>query len=237
MIDLRPASDRFATRLDWLDSRHSFAFGEHYDPERLSFGPLRVINEDWIAPRSGFPMHGHREMEILSYVVAGALSHRDSEGHASTIRPGRVQLMHAGTGIAHSELNLDADRPVHLLQIWVEPAERGGRPGYEELDFTPEPGRARVLASADGVAGGLPLRQDATISALRLAPGQVYAWQRAPGRRGWVQIAVGAGRVHGVDFAAGDGLAVEDRSQLTIEATEDAELLLFDLPGKTAASH
>jgi redox-sensitive bicupin YhaK (pirin superfamily) len=230
MIDLRRASDRFHTRLDWLDSRHSFSFGHHYDPSRLGHGPLRVLNEDWIAPQSGFPMHGHREMEILTYVLAGTLSHRDSEGNEAEIRPGRVQLMHAGAGIAHRELNLQRDQPVHLLQIWIEPNVSGSRAGYEELDFSLEPGAPVVLASPAARSGGLAIRQDATVAALRLEADRSFEWPLASGRLGWVQIAGGTGRVGLADFEPGDGFALDEIDELKIEATTDAELLLFDLP-------
>ncbi|MEM9175135.1 MAG: pirin family protein, partial [Myxococcota bacterium] len=174
MLDKRPSSTRFRTRMDWLESHHAFSFGHHYDPDRLGFGPLRVLNEDWISPGAGFPLHPHREMEILSYVRAGALTHQDSEGNDAEIRPGRVQLMHAGTGIAHAERNEGGD-PVHLLQIWIEPDTLGTRPGYEMLDFAHTPGVPTVLVSPEGTAGGLPLRQDATVSALVLRRDQSHA--------------------------------------------------------------
>ena len=229
MIEQRKTADRFVTRLEWLDSRHSFSFGPHHDPAHMGFGPLRVLNEDWIAAGAGFPAHPHREMEILTYVLAGTLTHRDSEGNQAEIRPRRAQLMHAGTGIAHAELNLGSE-PVHLLQIWIEPDRRGTAPGYEMIDFDLEPGAPIVLASPEAASGGLPLRQDATVSALSLAGGGSFDGSLRGGRSGWVQVAAGAGRVGGLTFEAGDGFAVEGEDRLEIHAKEDAELLLFDLP-------
>ena len=229
MIDARKASDRFHTRLGWLDSRHSFSFGEHYDPSNLGHGALRVINEDRIAPASGFPTHAHREMEILTYVLSGTLTHRDSEGNAAEVRPGRAQLMHAGTGIAHSEYNLGRE-PVHLLQIWIEPDRTGTRPGYEMLDFELAAGSRRVLASPEARSGGLPIHQDATISALKLEAGQSHDWSIGTGCSGWLQVAGGAGRVDARGFEAGDGFALDAVEQVKIEAAEASELLLFDLP-------
>ena len=235
MIDKRKADDRFRTELDWLDSRHSFSFGHHYDPAILGFGPLRVINEDWIAPRSGFPAHPHREMEILTYVLSGTLSHLDSEENEARIRPRRSQLMHAGTGIAHAELNL-GDDPVHLLQIWIEPDTPRTSPGHEMIDFALAPAVPTVLASSGASAGGLPLRQDAIVSALVLDEGQSFGWSLGERRRGWIQVAHGTGRVDGIDFEAGDGFAIEEVDRLEIEAVESAELLLFDLPGGGVAA-
>ncbi len=231
MIELRKAAARFHTRAGWLDSRHSFSFGHHYDPANLGYGPLRVLNEDWIEGESGFPMHAHREMEILTYVLAGTLTHRDSEGNEAAIRPGRIQLMHAGTGIAHSEFNLERES-VHLLQIWLESNDAGSRPGYEMLDFELEPGEPVVLASPRASIGGLPLRQDAAVSALKLEAGRSFEWPLGADRRGWVQVVRGAGRVGSFGFEAGDGVALDAVDELDIEATQESELLLFDLPGR-----
>lgn len=228
MIDKRKANHRFRTEFDWLDSRHSFSFGHHYDPAILGFGPLRVVNEDRIAPRSGFPAHPHREMEILTYVLSGTLTHLDSEENEAEIRPRRSQLMHAGTGIAHAELNL-GDDPVHMLQIWIEPDTHGTPPGHEMIDFALEPGAPTVLASPGSSAGGLPIRQDAVVSALGLDEGDSFDWTLDARRRGWIQVARGTGRVDRIDFEVGDGFAVENVDRLEIEATANAELLLFDL--------
>jgi redox-sensitive bicupin YhaK (pirin superfamily) len=232
MIEKRKASGRYQTRLDWLDSRHSFSFGHHYDAANVGHGPLRVLNEDWIAAKSGFPTHPHREMEILTYVLFGTLAHRDSEGNEAEIRPGRTQLMHAGTGIAHSEFNR-GQGPVHLLQIWIEPRVLGALAGYEMLDFDLDPGAPAVLVSPDAKSGGLPIRQDATVSALKLEAGQSFAWSLPSGRRGWVQIALGAGQVGAIGFEAGDGFALDEVEQTSVEAEEASELLLFDLPGQS----
>lgn len=235
MIEKRKGARRYRTELDWLDSRHSFSFGHHYDPANLGFGPLRVLNEDWIAERTGFPAHPHREMEILTYVLSGTLTHRDSEGNEAEIRPGRAQLMHAGTGIAHAELNL-GDDPVHLLQIWIEPSVPGTKPGYDMIDFDLDPGRPTVLASPRASSGGLSIRQDATVSALSLEAGQSFDWSLGSRRRrGWVQVALGAGQVGGIEFEAGDGFAFEELERLEIVAAAESEFLLFDLPGAGAS--
>lgn len=239
MIEQRKAADRFVTRLEWLDSRHSFSFGPHHDPARMGFGPLRVLNEDWIAAGKGFPAHPHREMEILTYVLAGALTHRDSEGNAAEIRPRRAQLMHAGRGIAHAELNLGTD-PVHLLQIWIEPDRRGTAPGYEMIDFDLAPGALTPLASPPAASGGLAIRQDATVSALALERGGSFEWSLPGARAGWVQVAAGRGRIGALAFEAGDGFALSDTERqgihMEMHAEEDAELLLFDLPDAAARS-
>jgi redox-sensitive bicupin YhaK (pirin superfamily) len=233
VIELRKGSDRALTRLDWLESRHSFSFGHHYDPQNLGFGPLRVINEDRIAPSSGFPSHPHRDMEILTYMLTGTLTHHDSEGNAVEIRPGRIQVMHAGSGIVHSEMNFDAQVPVHLLQIWLEPDALGLQPGHAEFDFARVPGEPVVLASKNALAGGVSLAQDATLSALTLAAGQTIRLPLASGRRGWVQLPIGRGRVAGIDFEAGDAFAIKaeksGQEHLDIEATEASEMLIFSL--------
>jgi len=232
MIELQRASSRFQTRLDWLDSRHSFSFGHHFDPARMGHGPLRVVNEDWISPRSGFPTHGHRDMEILTWVLSGRLTHRDSEGNREEIRPGRVQLMHAGRGIRHSELNLDHSEPVHLLQIWIEPEREGTQPGHAFLDVALEPGRPSVLASYEATKGGLEIRNEVTVSALQLRPGEDYEWRWAPGRSGWLQVARGRGQSESIPLGAGDGLALDRVEALKLEGGGETgiELLIFDLP-------
>jgi redox-sensitive bicupin YhaK (pirin superfamily) len=235
MIELRKASGRFRTRLDWLDSRHSFSFGHHFDSARMGHGPLRVVNEDWISPRSGFPTHGHRDMEILSWVLSGTLTHRDSEGNRAEIRPGRVQLMHAGRGISHSELNLDQSEPVHLLQIWIEPERKGAPPGHAFVDVALEPGRPSVLASYGASEGGLAIRNEVTVSALRLRPGEGFDGRWDAGRSGWVQVARGAGRSGSFPLSAGDALALDRVEALNLEGGGETgiELLLFDLPGRS----
>lgn len=230
MIQHHKSTERFRTRLEWLDSRHVFSFGAHFDRNRMGFGPLRVINEDWIAPLSGFPTHGHREMEILTYVLSGSLQHRDSAGHATEVGPGQVQLMHAGTGIEHSELNVDPSEQAHLLQIWLEPSLVGLPPGHAELALEFEPGQPTVLASRSGEQGGLDLRQDATVSALRLAPGESFRISLDRSRLGWVQVARGQGRLEATGFEAGDAFALADVSGGEVSADSEVELVVFDLP-------
>ncbi len=230
MITLRKSADRASTRLEWLESRHGFSFGQHYDPTNLGFGPLRVINEDWIAPRAGFPPHPHRDMEILTYMLAGTLTHHDSEGNAVEIRPGRMQAMHAGSGITHSEINFDTHAPVHLLQIWIEPDTLGIDPGHTELDYALEPGSPVVLASPSGRSGGVAIAQDATVSALALDPGQSTTLHFDSNRRGWLQVPVGSGRVEAAAFEAGDAFAIEGERRVRVEATAACEMLVFDLP-------
>ena len=230
MIELRKSGDRGHTQLEWLESRHSFSFAHYYDPGNMGHGPLRVINEDWIEPRSGFPAHPHRDMEILTYMLSGTLTHRDSEGNEVEIRPGRIQHMHAGRGIVHSELNYDRHVPVHLLQIWIEPDAHGIDPGHTELDFRLEPGEPTVLASPGGERGGVSLRQDATLSALALEPGQSAEIRFDAARKGWVQVVGGSGHAHGLALEAGDGLRLEAVETLAVSGTTPVELLVFDLP-------
>ena len=230
MLALQKSQDRFVTRFGWLDSRHAFSFGHHFDLDRMGHGPLRVINEDWIAPRSGFPSHPHQEMEILTYVLGGRLTHRDSAGNEAEITPGRAQLMHAGTGIVHSEMNLDPSEAVHLLQIWIEPGELGTEPGHEELDFELTAGSPVVLASPGASGGGLAIRQDATVSALALDAASPFEWSIADARRGWLQWTRGSGRVGDLELEAGDAVAVSGAEAVVVEATEASEMLLFDLP-------
>lgn len=232
MIELRNSAERGHTQLDWLDSRHSFSFGDYYDPARRGFGVLRVINEDWVAPGRGFPTHGHRDMEIITYVLEGGLEHRDSLGNGSLIRPGEVQRMSAGRGVTHSEHNPSRQDTVHLLQIWIEPHTAGLAPGYEQTAFpaAEKQGRWRLIASPDGREGSVHIHQDATLWAALLAPGETLAYRPAPGRRVYLHLAWGGLRVNGVTLAAGDGAAIRQEGELTIEADGNAELLLFDLP-------
>jgi redox-sensitive bicupin YhaK (pirin superfamily) len=232
MLTIRKSDDRPRTKIDWLDGRHSFSFGNHYDPAHMGFRTLRVINDDRVAPGGGFPPPPHRDMEILSYVISGALEHKDSTGGGGVIRPGDVQYMSAGRGVFHSEFNHSETEPVRLLQIWIEPAERGAQPRYDQKHF-PEAaraGRLRPVATPDGREGSLALRQDASIYAAVLGPGQTVAHTIAPGRGVWLQVATGSVDVNGVALAEGDGLAVEDEQTLDITGgAERSELLLFDL--------
>jgi redox-sensitive bicupin YhaK (pirin superfamily) len=230
MIELRKGSERKRTQMDWLESRHSFSFGHHYDPSNLGYGPLRVINEDWIAPRSGFPDHPHRDMEILTYMLAGTLTHRDSEGNAVEIKPGRLQAMRAGSGIAHSEMNLDEWVRVHLLQIWIEPDALGLEPGHVEFDFDRIPGTAVVLASKDGKAGGVSLQQDASVSSLTLGSEETFTLPVDPVRRTWIQFVRGDGRVGQTGYEAGDAITADGVNEVVVEGSSPSEMLIFDLP-------
>jgi len=231
MIEVRHAAERGATRLDWLDSRHSFAFGEYWDPAHSGFGPLRVINEDRVAPGAGFPAHGHRDMEILTWVLDGALAHRDSLGSGAVLRPGELQRMTAGSGIRHSEFNASAAAPVHFLQIWIQPERAGLAPGYDQRAFDGDEirDRLRLVASRDGRSGSLSLARDADVYAARLTAGATLTHPLAAGRRAWLQVAHGRVRVGDTWLAAGDGAAITGERLVTITAEADAEVLLFDL--------
>ena len=230
MITVRRATERGHTRIDWLDSWHTFSFGDYYDPRHVEFRALRVINEDHVAPGAGFGTHPHRDMEIVTYVLAGALEHRDSLGNGSLIRPGEIQRMSAGTGIRHSEVNASKSDPVHLLQIWIQPERAGLAPGYEQRPLPPEVrGGLRVIASRDGRDGAVTIHQAAEIHAARLAPGEAATHALAPGRHAWVQVARGNLTANGEALHAGDGAAVSDERAVTLRADADAEVLLFDL--------
>jgi redox-sensitive bicupin YhaK (pirin superfamily) len=231
MIAVRKSNERFHTDIGWLDSRHTFSFGEHYHPEHQGFRALRVINEDRVAAGQGFPTHPHRDMEILSYVLEGALGHKDSMGTGSVIRPGELQRMTAGTGVLHSEQNAQPDAPTHFLQIWILPERRGLEPGYEQRAF-PESerrGRLRLIAARDGRDGAVTVHQDAALYAALLAPGEKVTHALAPGRHAWVQVASGAVQLGTERLAAGDGASVSDEPSLEIAATVPSEILVFDL--------
>ena len=232
MIKVRQAGERGVANFGWLDSRHTFSFGDYHDPKQMGFGPLRVINEDRVSPGQGFGTHGHRDMEIISYVLEGALEHKDSIGTGSVIRPGDVQIMSAGTGIRHSEFNHSKTEPVHFLQIWIVPGREGIAPRYEQKTFpaADKQGRLRIVGSTDGRDGSVVIHQDATMLAALLDNGQHVTYALAPGRKGWLQVAHGAVTLNGGDLATGDGAAVESESTLTIAAKSDGtEILLFDL--------
>jgi redox-sensitive bicupin YhaK (pirin superfamily) len=231
MITIRPANERGRTALDWLDSRHSFSFGDYYDPAHMGFRSLRVINDDQIAPGAGFGTHPHRDMEIISYVVSGALEHRDSLGSGEVLRPGEVQRMTAGTGVLHSEFNPSPAEPTHLLQIWLLPEQRGLTPGYEQKAYpdAERRGRWRLVASHDGRDGSVTIHQDAELYATLLGPGDEATHTLRPGRHAWVQVARGAVTVNGRPLRAGDGASVSGEAALAVTATEPAEVLLFDL--------
>jgi redox-sensitive bicupin YhaK (pirin superfamily) len=230
MIKLRKSAERGATKIDWLDSKHSFSFGDYYDPAQMHWGPLRVINEDVVAPGAGFPTHPHRDMEIVTWVLDGELAHKDSTGTAETIRPGELQRMTAGTGIRHSEYNASATDPVHLLQIWLLPAAAGLKPGYEQKSFSSElNGTLRLVAAQDGRDNAITIHQDADIYAGRLDQGQTTTLPLQPGRVQWVQLARGAATLNGVALAQGDGAAISGENTLTIAANAPAEVLVFDM--------
>jgi hypothetical protein len=232
MITIRPANERGAANFGWLDTRHTFSFGNYYDPNHMGFASLRVINEDKISPSMGFGTHGHRDMEIVTYVLAGALKHQDSIGNGSMIRPGDVQRMSAGTGIRHSEFNASSTEPVHLLQIWLLPAQAGIEPSYEQIYIAPEEkqGQLRLIGSPDGREGSVTIHQDVNLYATRLANGNQVDHTLSPGRVAWVQVARGAVELNGHPLTAGDGAAVSDLEQLTLTgAAEEAEVLLFDM--------
>ena len=232
MIRLRPADQRFHTRIDWLDSWHSFSFGEHYDPKNVGFSVLRVINDDLIAPGGGFGMHGHRDMEILTYILDGALEHRDSLGNASVLGRGRIQRMTAGRGIRHGEFNASKTEPVHLLQIWIEPGQKSLEPSYEERDLGELPiGQLRPVATPDGRQGSAILHQDASIWAARLSAGQSVAHTPVNPRRIWLHVAQGQITLNGHELGSGDAAAIENESRVEITANSGgAEILFFDLP-------
>lgn len=232
MLTRHPAAERGRTRIDWLDSRHSFSFGDWYDPSRMGFGPLRVINEDRVEPGQGFGTHGHRDMEIITWVLAGAVQHRDSLGTGSVIRPGDVQVMSAGTGIQHSEFNPSAVEPVHFLQIWVVPEQRGVAPRYAQQAVAAEAmqGKLAHVISRFGGTGAVHIHQDADVHVARLAPGDAVTHALRPGRVAWVQVAEGRVRVGDTPLAAGDGASIRDERTVTIAADATAEVLLFDLP-------
>ncbi len=233
MINVRHANERGAANFGWLDSRHTFSFGDYYDPKRMGFGPLRVINEDRVSPGQGFGTHGHRDMEIVSYVLEGALEHKDSIGTGSVIRPGDVQVMSAGTGIRHSEFNHSKSEPVHFLQIWVMPAREGIAPRYEQKHFaaTEKRGRLRLVGSPDGRDGSVVIHQDVELFAALLNAGENVSHALATGRKGWLQIVRGSAMMNGLDLAAGDGASVEAEPAVSVTAkTDGTEILVFDLP-------
>jgi len=227
----RRAKERGHVNHGWLDTWHTFSFASYYDPAHMGFRALRVINEDWIARGRGFPMHPHQDMEIVTYVLEGALEHKDSLGNGSVIRPGEVQRMTAGTGIRHSEFNPSRKEDVHLLQIWLLPTHRGFKPGYAQKTFQPSAlgGRLRLVASRDGRDGSIAYNTDTNLYAAVLAPKQVVTHENAKGRHVWIQVARGRVAVNDAEIAAGDAVRTSDPGSLRIEAREDSEFLLFDL--------
>jgi redox-sensitive bicupin YhaK (pirin superfamily) len=232
MIQVRKSEDRGHANHGWLKSHHTFSFGHYYDPQHTGFGPLLVINEDRVAPGQGFGAHGHRDMEIISYVLDGALEHKDSMGNGSVLHYGDVQRMTAGTGVRHSEFNHSKTEGVHFLQIWIQPAQTNIAPGYEEKHFTPESkqGRLRLIASSDGRDGSVLIHQDAAIYATILNGADRVEHALADGRAAYVHLIRGTATVNGVALQGGDALKVLAEDQVVIEGAEAAELLVFDLP-------
>jgi hypothetical protein len=231
MITLRKAQDRGHARHGWLESFHTFSFADYQDPKHMGFRALRVINEDRVQPNRGFGTHSHRDMEIVTYVLSGALEHKDSLGTGSVIRPGDVQRMSAGTGVAHSEFNHSATELVHFLQIWILPEREGLPPSYEQRHFTSEErsGALRLVASRDGRQGSVTLQQDVDLFACVLAAGAAVAHELRADRHAWLQVARGSCELNGTSLEAGDGAAISGERQLRLAAAKGAEILLFDL--------
>ena len=231
MLTVRKSNDRGVTEFGWLDSRHSFSFGDYFDPEHHHFRSLRVINDDRIAGGGGFPPHPHRDMEILTYVLSGALRHLDSMGNGSVIRPGNWQKMSAGTGVVHSEFNESKTDPLHLLQIWIVPNRKGVTPEYREREvpIADRQGKWAVAASPDGRDGSIRVHQDVLLSVANVSPGDRLTYGLNPGRGGWLHVATGAITVNGQRLDAGDAVAIEDEATLDVVGVEAGEVLLFDL--------
>jgi len=231
MILVRHAQERGRADHGWLDTRHTFSFADYYDPKYMGFRNLRVINEDRVQPGQGFPTHGHRDMEIVSYVLAGALEHKDSLGTGSVIRPGDVQRMSAGTGVRHSEYNHSKDEPVHFLQVWISPERQGLEPGYEQKHFSDgeKRGRLRLIAARDGTGGSVTINADARVYAALLEPGQRVSHALGEDRHAWIQVTRGAVTLDGQPLVHGDGAGVSGEPGLTIASAAGAEVLLFDL--------
>lgn len=231
MLQIRESEQRGHANHGWLDSYHTFSFGGYYDPSHMGFSDLRVINEDRVQPGQGFGTHSHRDMEIVSYVLEGALEHKDSMGNTSVIRPGDVQRMTAGTGVTHSEFNASRAERVHFLQIWLLPDRPGYAPGYEQKYFAPEDkrNRLRLIASPDGRDGSVRIHQDAYLFSTLLERGAAVEHTFAPGRKGYLHLVRGAVTVNDRSLQTGDGVAISDEIRITVGADEDAEVLLFDL--------
>lgn len=232
MLTLRKAEERGRASLGWLDSRHSFSFGHYFDPAHMGFGPLRVINDDRVAPGGGFPTHPHADMEIISYVLEGGLEHKDSLGTGSVIRPGDVQRMSAGSGVRHSEYNASRTEPVHFLQVWILPERTGIAPSYEQKSFPADEkrGRLRLVGSRDGRDGSVTINRDVDVYATLLGEEQTVTHGLKIGRIAWVQVAQGTARLNGEQLYPGDGVAIDTSSTIALTGTSpDAEILLFDM--------
>jgi redox-sensitive bicupin YhaK (pirin superfamily) len=231
MMTIRRSNERGGGDYGWLKTRHSFSFNDYSDPKWMGFRSLRVINEDWVAPKGSFPTHPHRDMEIITYVLSGKLEHKDSLGTGSVIQPGDGQRMSAGRGIRHSEANPSATDTVHMLQIWITPDKHGHEPGYEQKTFpeVEKRGKFRLIASSDGAEGSVKINQDAKLFVTLLAPGEEVTQSLAAKRNAWLQVARGAIELNGHKLLQGDGAAISEETTLTVKATDDAEVLLFDL--------
>jgi redox-sensitive bicupin YhaK (pirin superfamily) len=231
MMSVRPSGERGHFDHGWLDTYHTFSFASYHDPRHMGFRSLRVINEDRVQPAEGFGTHAHRDMEILTWVLEGALEHKDSMGNGSIIRPGDIQRMSAGTGVTHSEFNPSRDELVHLLQIWLLPSRRGLPPGYEEKHFPPESrrGSLRLIAARNGRDGAVTIHQDADLWTALLDPGESVSHRLEPGRHTWLHVARGKVTASGVSLTAGDGAAISDEKSVDVTAADRAEILLFDL--------
>lgn len=231
MIQIRRSQERGKANYGWLDTRYTFSFNTYHDPHFMGFRDLRVINEDWVAGGKGFPPHPHEDMEIITYIMEGALAHKDSSGGGGVIRRGDVQYMCAGTGVIHSEYNHSQDEKVHLLQIWILPKRRGLPPGYSQKNILDQEklNRLRVVASPEGGEGALQIYQDVTLYASILEPAQTVTHELATGRFGWLQLVTGKLKLNGETLETGDGAAISELTSLTIAALERSEFLLFDL--------
>ena len=231
MINVRRSNDRGQTKLSWLDSRHTFSFGDYDDPQHMGFSDLRVINEDRVIAGAGFGTHSHRDMDIITYVLEGALAHKDSTGTSSVIHVGDVQRMSAGIGISHSEYNVSKTEPVHFLQIWIMPNKTGLAPGYEQRAFSLDEhrGKLTLIASKDGRNGSVTVHQDVDVWATRFSPGEQSTVPLKPGRNIWIHVARGAVTLNGMSLNAGDGAAISDESTLELKSLDHAEILVFDL--------
>jgi hypothetical protein len=231
MLTIRKSEDRGRADFGWLDSRHTFSFGNYHDHRHMGFGPLRVINDDRVAGGGGFPTHPHADMEIVTVVLDGELQHKDSLGNGSVIRPGDVQRMSAGTGIHHSEFNASEEKPVHLLQIWIIPEQRGLEPGYEQktFDAAERSGKLRLVGARDGRHGAVTIHRDVDLYATLLKNGDRVTHKLRDGRVAWLQVATGAVTLNGKELNAGDGVAIENGETLDLAATTTAEALLFDM--------
>ncbi|MEM9760141.1 MAG: pirin family protein [Pseudomonadota bacterium] len=239
MMFIRPGEARGKANFGWLDSRHSFSFGQYFDPAHMGFGPLRVINEDRVKPGQGFGTHGHKDMEILSFVLEGALEHKDNMGNGSIIRPGDLQRMTAGKGVLHSEYNASQSDDVHFLQIWIVPETQGLEPGYEQLSFPLEERRnqLRLIGSRDGRDGSVTVHQDVNLYTGIIDAGETVSFTTRENRGIWVQVTRGALKLGDTDLVAGDGVALEGAQDLSLNALEDAEVLLFDMAAAGGTTH